>query len=370
LRPWFVALDVAAAASLLAAVMLVPADAASRAYAMLAIVSSVLPGLTLTGDVKRLVAGRSIDPHSLRSKAAATAAANLLVTGAAAVLLSSGGGLWPLAGFVVVAALGSTAQACTSIWYYVAARPTALLPSKSASAVLRVGLSVLAIVRGELTWAVISIPLAAACEFALNQRLARRLPAELAQTTPYVHSSWVEPSPLGAAYAASRAVQAAIKLAMEQLIGAMIATFLLIEQLVGGVNTLFEKYFARAQRARRAIVVVKLAYAATALALLPALVAADYTPGHWPALAALGWLALAGLLPLAEMLRALQRRSEKAVAFASAAVALCCGLGLAGVWFWDGPVGAASMALYLAMPIITFCAYWLASFHARHDTER
>jgi hypothetical protein len=337
---------------------------------MLAIVSSVLPGLILTGDVKRLVAGRSMDSRSLRSKAAVTATANLLVTAAAAVLLPLGGGVWLLAAFVLVAALGSTAQACTSIWYYVVAQPVALLPSKSVSATVRVSLVTLAIVRGELTWAVLSMPLAAACEFALNQRLVWRLPEPTPPKPLALRSSEVRPSPLGAAYAMSRGVQAAIKLALEQLIGAMIATFLLIEQLVGGVNTLFEKYFARTQRARKAILVAKMSYAALALALLPALVAVDYTPGRWPALAALAWLALAGLLPLAEMLRALQRRSERAVAVASAAVGLCCGAGLATVWLWDGPVGAAALVLYAAMPITTFFAYWLVSLHARHDAER
>jgi len=371
LRRCFVALDVAAAASLAVAVIVVPADDSSRACAMLAIVASVLPGLMLTGDTKRVVAGHPLDSKSLRHKAAITASANLAVTAAAIGVLQPGGGPWLLAAFALVAALGSTAQACTSIWYYVVPRTDALLTSKSTSALLRVGLSVLAIARGELTWAILSMPLAATCEFALNQRmLPRPLPAA-GQAAPAAPShSAMRISPLGMAYALARGVQAAIKLGLEQLIGATIAAFLLIEQLVGGMNTMFEKYFARTRRARSAILAAKIVYAALALALLPLLVAVDYTPGRWQALAALAGLALAALLPLAEMLRALQRRSEKTVAGASATVAGCCGLGLAAVWLHGGPIGVASMWLYATLPITTFFAYWLIGWHARHDAQR
>lgn len=371
MRRWFVALDVAVAAVLAAAVILVPAGAASRAYAMLAIVASVLPGLMLTGDVKRVVAGHPLDSTALRHKVAITASANLVVTTAASGALQPGGGLWLLAAFVLVAALGSTAQACTSIWYYVVPRTDALLSSKSISATLRVGLCIVAIARGELTWAMLSMPLAAVCEFALNQRMLQRSPPAAGQETLAVPSHGpIRLSPLGMAYVVSRGVQAAIKLGLEQLVGATIAAFLLIEQLVGGVNTMFEKYFARTRRARAVTLAAKIAYAALALALLPALVAVDYAPGRWQALAALTWLALAGLLPLAEMLRALQRRSERSVAGASTVVALCCGIGLAGVWLRSGPVGVVSMWLYSALPIATFFVYWLSNWHARHDAQR
>jgi hypothetical protein len=364
LRLRLVALDAIAAASLLAAVLLVPAGETSRAFALLSIVATVLPGLLLTGDVKRLVAGVNPDLGALLRKAGWAAALNLPVGAAAATVLDLRVPVPIVAAFVLIAAAGSAAQACSSIWYY--ARPQGpLVYAKAVSAGVRVVLVLAAIALRELAWALIGLPLAALAEFALN-RCAFREPGGSVAT----QEAPARLSPLGAAYALSRAVQATIKLGLEQLMGSLIATFLLIEQVVGGINALFEKYFARTVRGRGAIRIAKTAYAGATLSLLPLLTRADLAPGN---LWALGWLALiaiAGLLPLSEMFHALQRRSEVVVALGSMALAVPCAAALGGVWIAHGPVGPTALALYVALPISTFFFYWIAGSHARDDTQR
>jgi hypothetical protein len=364
LRTWLVASDAAAAASLLAAVTLVPPSETSRAFALITIVASVLPGLLLTGEVKRLVAGVNAgSAHLLRR--VGTAAALNVPAAAAGLLLLDRPLSWPLlAGFVVLAAVGSTAQACSSLWYYTQTTGSRILISKAASAAVRIGFASAAVMRREFTWALVGVPLAALTEFALNQRSLQRVVADAA----IADSASV--SPLGAAYGLSRAVFAAIKLGLEQLLGSLIASMLVIEQLVGGINSMFEKYFARSMRWRSAIRAGKAIFVAALLIALPWLSKADFSPQNRHAPLMLVVIAVAGLLPLSEMFTALQRRSERFVALGSAIIAAACAAVLALAWWAGWPTGRVSLALYVVMPCLTFVFYWIASTHARHDTQR
>jgi hypothetical protein len=177
-------------------------------------------------------------------------------------------------------------------------------------------------------------------------------------------------SPLGAAYGLSRAVVAAVKLGLEQLLGSLIASLLVIEQLVGGINSMFEKYFARSMRWRSAIRTGKAIFVAALLMALPWLSKADFSPQNRHAPWLLVVIAAAGLLPLSEMFTALQRRSERYVAVGSAVIAVACAAVLASAWWAGWPTGPVSLALYVVMPCLTFVFYWIASTHARHDTQR
>jgi hypothetical protein len=366
LRLRLVALDAIAAASLLAAVLLVPAGETSRAFALLAIVATVLPGLLLTGEVKRLVAGVNPDVGALLRKAGWAAALNLPLTAAAALVLDLRVPVPILAAFVLVAAAGSAAQACTSIWYYARQAQGALVYAKAVSAGVRVVLVLAAIALRELAWALIGLPLAALAEFVLNRHaLAERV------TSPATQDTRTRLSPLGVAYAATRAVLAGVKLALEQLIGPLIATFLLIEQLVGGLNAVFEKYFARTRRGRGAVRMVKTGYALLMMPALPTLVHTDFAPGSRWALAVLATVAVAGLLPLSEMFHALQHRSELAVALVSMVLAGVFAAVLGTTWLCGGPIGQAALASYVLWPVATFVFYWIAgTTHARDDTQR
>ena len=154
------------------------------------------------------------------------------------------------------------------------------------------------------------------------------------------------------------------------MLGSLIASLLVIEQLVGGINSMFEKYFARSMRWRSAIRTGKAIFVAALLMALPWLSKADFSPQNRHAPWMLVVIAVAGLLPLSEMFTALQRRSERFVALGSAVIAAACAAVLALAWWAGWPTGPVSLALYVAMPCLTFVFYWIASTHARHDTQR
>jgi len=79
-------------------------------------------------------------------------------------------------------------------------------------------------------------------------------------------------------------------------------------------------------------------------------------------------VACAGLLPLAEMYAALQRRGQDFVALGSTIVSVLCGAGLA-LAAWRGDSARAALVAYVALPGATFLFYWIASIDVRHNPK-
>lgn len=353
--------ELAAAGALLAAVVLVAPGESARAYALATIVASVLPGLMLTGDVKMLNAGVPRGSARLVAKGVVAAAINLPLV-ASALLVAEVDARWPwLAAFVALSALGASAQAFSSVWFYVQSDPRRMLRSKLASLATRLAFAAAGVASDELMLAWMGVTLGTMLEFALNYRALPRPEGDAAW-----HRGAV--TPLGAAYGLSRVAGAAIKLAMAQPLGALIASLLVIEQLVGGANSTFEKYFLRSTRGRDLLRWAKAGYLALLLALLPMLVAA---PPRQHDRYALVWLALmagAALLPLAEMYAALQRRGERFVAVGSAVVSVTALAAMGAGWLAQ-QTSAVALAAYVLLPGLTFVFYWLSSIHVRHHVQ-
>lgn len=358
-----IAAELAAAAGLLTAVLMVAPGESARVYALATIIASVLPGLMLTGDVKMLNAGVPLRGSGLLVKASAATALNLPVVAIGLISLSGPHRWTVLVGYTALSSLGAGAQAFSSAWYYVQADKSRILSSKAAASAARLGFAAAAVVSGELMLALVGVSVGAVVEFGLNFRaLPWRTGARSARRRDLV-------SPLGAAYGVSRLVSAAVKVGLTQLFGPLIASFLVIEQLVGGVNSLFEKYFVRSTRWRSGLRLVKLLYLAAMVALLPSMLGMSLMPQDRSALLWLTLVACAGLLPLAEMYAALQRRSQSFVAYGSAAVSGGIALAMGAAWLagWMAP---ASLAAYILLPGLTFIFYWLSSLHVRHHPEQ
>lgn len=363
MRPRLIAAELAAAGGLLCALLWVVPGEAARLYALATIVASVLPGLMLTGDVKMLNAGGDLRPGPLGRKAALATLVNLPLVGTVIALESTPLPAYIGALFVLLGVAGATAQAFSSAWYYVQTDRSRILASKAAASAARLGFAGAAIVAGELALALAGLSVGALVEFAAN---FRALPWNAPVDRP-ARSGLV--SPLGAAYGASRLVSAGIKFGLAQWLGPLVASFLVIEQLVGGANAIFEKYFVRSTRWRRPLRLFKTMYLLAMLALLPWLTTTAFAPHDRTALAWLGLLACASLLPLAEMYAALQRRGESFVAAGSAAVLAIVAIGLALAWF-ASRLPAAAPSAYVLLPGLTFAFYWWSSLHVRHDTEQ
>ena len=176
-------------------------------------------------------------------------------------------------------------------------------------------------------------------------------------------------SSLGIAYGLARIVSAGIRLGLSIWFGPLIASFLVIEQLVGGANSLFEKYFVRSVRWRPVIRLFKAGYLAGMLAFVPWLASRSLSPSDRLSLLWLAIVACAGLLPLSEMYSALERRGQDYVAIGSGAICLVCATSLSVAWS-SGILSQASLVSYVALPGTTFLFYWMSSSHARNDPQR
>ncbi len=362
MRLRLVSTDLLSAAALAAAVLLVAPGELSHTYALIVIATSVVPGLLLTGDVKMLNAGVGETVSHLRTKVIASALVNLPVGAASAWLAVPRPSLSLLAVLTLIGALGATAQAFSSVWYYTQPDKAKVFRSKAASAGVKMAFAGIALARSELTFALLGMTLGALVEFGLNFRsLPWRAATPAARRRDLI-------STLGVAYGVSRVVSAAIRLGLGQLFGSLIASFLILEQLVGGINSVFEKYFLRSLALRRASQVLKVAYLLVMVAVVPWLVAHPPEPESRASLAWLVLVACAGLLPLAEMYSALQRRGQNFVALGSTIVSLLCGAGLA-LAAWRGEPARAALVAYVALPGTTFLFYWIASIDVRHNPK-
>lgn len=363
MRTRLISVETAAAIFLLAAVVAVAPGTLSRTYAMMTIVAGVLPGLMLTGDVKLLNAGMLTADSNLLFKALISTLLNV-PAGLAGVWLFGHQQALPLVlGLLLLATIGATAQAFSPVWFYTQFDKAWLLKSKLLSALAKVVGAAAAVAFLDLTWALAGVTLGAVIEFACN---VKSLPWRV-RPTPEVRRQFA--SPLGLAYGISRAVSAAIRLGLEQLFGALIASFLVIEQLIGGLNSLFDKYFARSSRWRQALRAGKLVYLVVMAALVPWLAGATFAPQERLTLLWLALVACAGLLPLSDMYTALQRRGQGFVALGSALVSLACAAILGAAWH-QGVMRAVSLWAYVLLPGATFVFYWLSSLDDRHHTER
>jgi hypothetical protein len=362
LRVHLISAELAAAGALLAAVVLVAPSELSKVYALITIISGVLPGLLLTGDIKLLNAGVGKTASNLRFKFFAAAVTNIPVCFGFLLTERYAHPLPLLLGFVALGTLGGTAQAFTSVWYYVQADKRRMLGSKRASAAVKLTGAVLSIYFSEFSLALIGMTLGTMLEFGLNFRSLpwTRVPRR-GQRREII-------SPLGAAYGVSRIVSASIRLGLEELFGVLIASFLIIEQLVGGLNSTFEKYFVRAVQWRRSVRALKAAYLLTMAVAAPLLLEAPLLPGDRSALLWLAMVACAGLLPLSEMYSALQRRGQTFVALGSVFVTLIIAVFMATSWYL-GHLRSAALAAYILLPGATFILYWLSSLDARHNAE-
>lgn len=360
-----VSTDLLSAAALAAAVLIVAPGDLSRTYALIVIATSVIPGLMLTGDVKMLNAGVDATVSHLRLKIIASALANVPVGAASVWLVVPRPSLTLLAILTIltiIGALGATAQAFSSVWYYTQADKSKVFRSKAASASIKIAFASVAVAQSELTFALLGMSLGAIVELSLNFRsLPWRTVSPPARRRELV-------STLGVAYGVSRVFSAIIRLGLGQLFGSLIASFLILEQLVGGINSVFEKYFLRSQALRRASQVLKVIYLLVMVAVVPWLIAHPLEPDSHVSLAWLVLVACAGLLPLAEMYSALQHRGQNFVALGSIIVSLLCGAGLALAAWWGAPAGAALVA-YVALPGTTFFFYWIASINVCHNTK-
>jgi len=363
LRLPLVSTDLLSAAALAAAVLLVAPGDLSRTYALIVIATSVVPGLMLTGDVKMLNGGVAATVSHLRFKVTASTLTNVLVGGVTVVLVAPRPSIALMAVLVIVGALGATAQAFSSVWYYTQADKSMVLRGKAASASVKIAFASVAVARSELALALLGMSLGAMVEFSLNFRsLPWRAVSPATRRRELI-------SMLGVAYGVSRLVSAAIRLGLSQLFGSLIASFLILEQLVGGINSVFEKYFLRSKALRRTSKVLKVIYLLVMVAVVPWLVANPPQPDSRLSLAWLTLVACAGLLPLSEMYSALHRRGQSFVGVGSIIVSLTAGVGIALAAWWGNAAHAALVA-YVALPGATFFFYWIASINVRHNTKR
>lgn len=354
--------DLMSAIVLAAAVLLVAPGDLSHTYALIVIATSVVPGLMLTGDVKMLNAGIGGTVSHLRTKVIVSTLVNLPVGAASAWLSVHQPPLVLLAILTLVSALGATAQAFSSVWYYTQPDKSRIFRSKAVSTGVKAAFAGIALARSELAFALLGMTLGAIVEFGLNFRsLPWRTTAAIVRRRDLI-------SMLGLAYGVSRLVSAAIRLGLGQFLGSLIASFLILEQLVGGTNSVFEKYFLRSLWLRRVSQLLKVVYLLVMVVAVPWLVA---HPPQSESRASLAWLVLvacAGLLPLAEMYSALQRRGQNFVAIGSTTVSVLCGGSLA-LAAWQGESARAALVAYVALPSLTFLFYWISSIYVRHNPK-
>jgi hypothetical protein len=362
LRLSLISLDVLAAAALVATVIVVPPSELSRGFSVIIIASGVIPGLMLTGAVKMLNTGFAESPSDLRLKVTISALTNLIIGGASAWIAFSNTSLMLMATFTLIAALGSTAQSFSSVWYYVQRDKVKLFVSKVVSVGVKVAFAGSALASSEVTFALVGILLATLVDFGFNCRSLYWRPAAL----PALRSGLI--SPLGVAYGITRLASAVVRLGLVQLFGLLIASFLIIEQLMGGLNSIFEKYFLNSRNLRRPAKIFKVIYLLVMVATIPWLL---IHPMQFESDASLAWLALtacAGLLPMAEMYAALRQRGENFVAIGSASLSVLCitGLGLAA---WQGELARAALVAYVALPSFTFLFYWVSSIYVSNNSQ-
>lgn len=350
------------AIALAAAVLLVAPGDLSHTYALIVIATSVVPGLMLTGDVKMLNAGVGGTVSYLRTKVILSTLVNLPV-GAASVLLSAHQSpLALLAILTIVGALGATAQAFSSVWYYTQLDKRRIFRTKAVSTSVKAAFAVIALARSELAFALLGMTLGAIVEFGLNFRsLPWRTAAPIVRRRDLI-------SMLGLAYGVSRLVSTAIRLGLGQLFGSLIASFLILEQLVGGANSVFEKYFLRSLSLRRVSQMLKISYLLVMVVAVPWLVSHPPQPESRASLAWLVLVACAGLLPLAEMYSALRCRGQNFVAIGSTTISVFCGAGLA-LAAWQGESARAALVAYVALPSLTFLFYWISSIYVCHNPK-
>lgn len=332
----------------------------SKAFALVMIVTAVLPGLMLTGDVKLINAGLTDASGNLIVKTVASTALNMPLGAAVLFLQESTQPLLLLALFLLFGTIGATAQTFSSTWYYVQPDKSSVIRSKLVSVGVKVAFAGAAVWFSELTLALLGIGLGAIIEFAMN---FRSLPWH-ANAESVGRSTLL--SPLGLAYGVSRIVSAGLKVGLTTLLGPLIASFLVIEQLVGGANSIFEKYFVRSVRWRQAVRAIKILYLIAMLALVPWLASQPFLPQEKISLLWLTIVACAGLLPLSEMYIALERRGQSFVAIGSSIISITCA-GLLFIAWLTNTLSWASLIAYVALPGSTFIFYWLSSTHARHN---
>jgi hypothetical protein len=153
------------------------------------------------------------------------------------------------------------------------------------------------------------------------------------------------------------------------LFGPLIASFFVIEQLVGGVNSLIEKYFVRSVRWRPVIRLFKVAYLLGMFAFVPWLASKSLLPSDQLSLIWLAIVACAGLLPLSEMYAALERHGQVFVAIGSGAISFFFAIALGVAWFFGSLIQAALVS-YVALPGTTFLFYWMTVLYAHNDPQR
>lgn len=356
-------LELVPACGMLAAIVLIAPGESSKTYALVMIITGVLPGLLLTGDVKLLVAGADRAASRLKLKVAVALIAGIPVAAAGIGLQPSDQSLPLLILFFVLGTIGAIAQAFSPVWYYTQADKTRLQIGKTLSACTRLGFSAAAIAASELAVALVGIAAGAIVEFGMNWRtLAWQSPRSAS-----LHRQVL--SMLGVAYGVSRIVSAGVRVGLSQLFGPLIASFLLIEQLMGGINSLFEKYFARSTRWRSGVRAAKVIYLGSMTLFVPMLAATELVPEDRSALIWLTVLACAGMLPLAEMYSALQHKGQTVIAVGSTAISLACAILIAIAWQLD-VLPWASLVAYVLLPGATFIFYWILSIDARHNTQR
>jgi hypothetical protein len=274
LRLSLVLTDIVSAIVLAAAVLLVAPGDMSHTYALIVIATSVVPGLMLTGDVKMLNAGVGGTGSHLRTKVIVCALVNLPVGAASASLSVHQPPLMLLAILTLIGAIGATAQAFSSVWYYIQPDKRRIFRSKAVSTSVKVAFVGIAIARSELAFALLGMTIGAIVEFGLNFRsLPWRTTAPIVRRRDLI-------TMLGLAYGVSRLVSTAIRLGLGQLFGSLIASFLILEQLVGGVNSVLEKYFLRSLSLQRVSQKIKVAYILVMVVAVPWLVSHPPQPDH------------------------------------------------------------------------------------------
>lgn len=361
MRAALIAAEALAAAAQASAVLLVAPGQLSKMFALIMIVTAVLPGLMLTGDVKLLNAGLNRASGGLVGKTVTSTLLNIPIAATALFLQELQQPLFFLAFFLVFGTIGATAQTFSSTWYYVQPDKSQVVRSKLASVGVKVSLACAAIAFSELTLALLGMGLGAMVEFAMN---FRRLPWHVQGT-----GNWRALfSPLGLAYGVSRVTSAGIKVGLSTMFGSLIASFLVIEQLVGGANSIFEKYFVRSVRWRQSVRTAKALYLIAMLAFVPWLASQSFPPDDKMSLVWLTIVACAGLLPLSEMYAALERRGQMFVAVGSAIISIACA-GILYIAWLTGSLSWAALVAYIALPGFTFLFYWLSSTHARHHPQ-
>ncbi len=362
MRKYSLGTELCSAAALATAVFVVQPGELSGLYALVVILCSVAPGLMLTGDIKLINAGMRSSSSNLTRKAAVSTILNLCISAAAVVDLGSSVDVRLLVLLVLLGSVGGTAQTFSSVWYYCQRDEGAFLRSKTVSAGVKILLCCLGIAQSELLYSLVGIAGGAIIEFAFNFRSLP--PQKIAQSDSRVGSI----SLLGVAYGLSRIVLACTRIGLSQLLGSQIARFVIVEQLVGGANTIYEKYFVRSMMKGNIDRILKGAYLVASIPLV--LFFLENTPPSQAA-AWLPWLiffAIAGLLPLSEMYITLRSRGERFVSRASIAVSLISA-GALFLSFLQGDFARGSLIIYLLLPAATFLLYWLGALGVHNNPQ-